>query len=107
MTTTLVVTERLERVLRRLAKGRSLEQCLMEEFRGGLKAKTSFYRRLLLEFEGRYGMGFEEATERFEKGEVGNSYVEHEAYLEYFFLKGVVKELNEIEEALNTLEEHK
>ena len=34
MTTTMVVPERLKNVLRRLAKGRSLEQCLIEELRG-------------------------------------------------------------------------
>ena len=107
MTTTIVVPERLKNVLRRLAKGRSLEQCLIEELRGGLKAKISFYRKLLLEYEGKYGMGYEEAAKRFEKGEVGDSYTEHEAYLEFLFLKGVVKELDEIEEALRTFEEHK
>jgi hypothetical protein len=107
MTTTIVVPERLKNVLRRLAKGRNLEQCLVEELKGGLKAKTSFYRKLLLEFEGKYDMGYEEAAKRFEKGEVGDSYVEHEAYLEFLFLKGVIKELDEIEEALRTFEEPK
>jgi hypothetical protein len=107
MTTTIVVPERLKNVLTRLAKGRSLEQCLIEELRGGLKAKTSFYRKLLLEFEEKYGMGYEEAAKRFEKGEVGDSYIEHEAYLEFLFLKDAVKELNEIEEALRTFEEPK
>ena len=52
-------------------------------------------------------MGYEEAAKRFEKGEVGDSYAEHEAYLDFLFLKGVVKELDEIEEALRTFEEHK
>lgn len=80
---------------------------LSEELRGGLKAKASFYRKLLVEFEGKYEMGYEEVAKRFEKGDVGNSYAEHEAYLESLFLKGVVKELDEIEEALRTFEEHK
>jgi hypothetical protein len=47
----IVVPERLEKVLRSLAKGRGLEQCLVEELEGGLKAKTSFYRGLLLSFK--------------------------------------------------------
>jgi len=106
VTTTVVVSEPLERVLKRLAKGRSLEQCLVEELRGGLKAKRGFYGMLLMEFEEKWGMSFEEAAERFEKGDVGDSFTEHEAYLEYFFLKGAVKELSEIEEALKTLEAH-
>jgi len=106
VTTRVVVSEPLERVLKRLAKGRSLEQCLVEELRGGLKAKKGFYGRLLAEFERRWSMSFEEAAERFERDEVGDSYAEHEAYLEYSFLKGAVKELSEIEEALKTLEAH-
>ena len=106
VTTTVVVSEPLERVLKRLAKGRSLEQCLVEELRGGLKAKKGFYERLLIEYEEKWGMIFEEAAERFEKNEVGDSFTEHEAYLEYSFLKGAVKELSEIEEALKTLEAH-
>jgi len=106
VTTTVVVSEPLERVLKRLAMGRSLEQCLVEELMGGLKAKQDFYGRLLTEFEEKWGMSFEEAAERFEKDEVGDSYAEHEAYLEYSFLKGAVRELSEIEEALKTLEAH-
>lgn len=103
----IVVPERLERVLRKLAKGRDLERCLVEEMKGGLKAKASLYRGLLLNFKEKYGMEYEEAVKRFEKSEVGDSYVEHKAYLEYLFLKGAVKELGEVEEALKILEEHK
>lgn len=103
----IVVSKRLEKVLIRLAKGRGLGQCLVEELEGGLKAKASFYRGLLLSFKGKYGTGYEDVAKRFEKGEVGDSYVEHEAYLECLFLKGVVKELGEVEEALRILEEHK
>lgn len=103
----IVVPKRLKEVLRRLAKGRGLGQCLAEELEGGLKAKAGFYRGLLLSFKDKYGMDYEDVAERFEKGEVGDSYVEHEAYLEYLFLKGAVKELGEVEEALEILEEHK
>jgi len=57
-----------------------------------------------MEFEEKWGMSFEEAAERFEKDEVRDSYAEHEAYLEYSFLKGAVKELSEIEEAFYIIE---
>lgn len=103
----IIVPKRLEKVLRRLAKGRGLEQCLVEELEGGLKAKANFYRELLRDFKRKYGVGYEHVAKRFEKGEVGDSYVEHEAYFEYLFLRGVVKELGEVEEALTILEEHK
>jgi len=103
----IVVPKRLGEVLRKLAKGRSLGQCLIEELRGGLKAKANFYRDLLRDFERKYGVEYEHVAKRFEKGEVGDSYAEHEVYFEYLFLRGVVKELGEIEEALTILEEHK